>query len=241
MAKKEKQRKPLALFDIINDDNTSSNNSNSDNSISVANNRNKIRKSAQSTNRKVDSDTTKITNKSSKRNKSVADKNESKQSSRNIKSDKSEGCEINKPALKVGRKDRKHNWWPNCDYIWVDGIDHWVSKTAFRNEGKCTPEYTIHNYVPGLDSFWVLKYKPKNVILKHDEILISACEELGKKYSSWDELSKNVKLTEKFLSKYKNHIRWTVFVGECKKAGRDFSDKFVKKFSDKFSMLELLK
>ena len=242
MAKKEKQRKPLALFDILNDnDNSCSNISDSNNNTSVTNNRNKVRKSAQPANRKVDSDTTKIANKSSKRNKSVADKNESKQSTRNIKSDKSKDCEIDKPSLKVGRKDRKHNWWPNCDYIWVDGIDHWVSKTAFRNDGKGTPEYTIHNYVQGLDSFWVLKYKPKMSISKYDEILNSACEELGKKYNSWEELSKNIKLNEKFLTKYKNYIRWSIFINECKKNNREFSNKFIKKFSDKFSMVEFLK
>lgn len=65
-----------------------------------------------------------------------------------------------KQEIKVGRRDRKHNWWKGCDYVWVDGIDHWVSKSAFRNEvGK--EVYTLNNYVQGLDSYWVLRYKPE--------------------------------------------------------------------------------
>ena len=65
-----------------------------------------------------------------------------------------------KPKVKVGRKDRKHNWWNGCDYVWVDGIDHWVARTAFRNDKNKEPEYTLNNYVQGLDSYWVMRYKP---------------------------------------------------------------------------------
>ena len=118
---------------------------------------------------KVNSDTTKVITKS-KRSSKKTNERAGKTKSRNNKTEKRIDTTI-KPASvkieqpietkKVGRRDRKHNWWKGCDYVWVDGIDHWVSKTAFRNDNTKNPIYTLQNYVQGLDSYWVMRYIPE--------------------------------------------------------------------------------
>lgn len=125
---------------------------------------NSIRKST-----KVNSDTTKVSTKSKGSSKKTNER-AGKTKSRNNKTEKRIDTTI-KPAnvkveqpietKKVGRRDRKHNWWKGCDYVWVDGIDHWVSKTAFRNDNTKNPIYTLQNYVQGLDSYWVMRYIPE--------------------------------------------------------------------------------
>lgn len=115
-------------------------------------------------NRKKHTDTTKIANKPAKginkSEKSVRKHKERKRENkiRSIKSTNENKQPIEK--VKVGRRDKKHNWWNGCDYVWVEGIDHWVSKTAFKNEKDKKPEYTLKNYIQGLDSYWCLRYIP---------------------------------------------------------------------------------
>lgn len=244
--KKDKQRQATALFDVsdlnnyeYSDNNTISTGKHCANSSSSTNS---LGKSAQHKNRKVDDKSTKQSVKSGKRTTASKSSVNTKQDSgkKSIKSDLPAVDQNEIASIKVGRKDRKHNWWPNCDYVWVDGIDHWVSKTAFRNEYKDKPVYTLENYVKGLDSYWCLRYKPIVQLSKNDEILKNANNELKTHYKTWEDLSKNVKLTETFIKKYKDHIRWTVFINECSKHGREFSEKFKKRFSDKFSMVNFL-
>jgi len=147
---------------------------NSDNNVSIINNiidkkskKNCIRTSKA---RKSNSNTTTITNKS-KRSTKKTDKETRTSKTRISKTQK--GTDKSNKSIteqkqvienvkpKVGRKDRKHNWWNGCDYVWVDGIDHWVSKSAFRNEKGKEPVYSLNNYVQGLDSYWCLRYKPQ--------------------------------------------------------------------------------
>lgn len=244
--KKEKQRQTMALFDI-SDLNGHENNVNNTVSTSKRNSgssdsANSLGKSAQQKNRNVDAKSAKQHDKSIKRTTKTKSANNSKQDSgkKSIKSDSAAIDTSEIAPVKVGRKDRKHNWWPNCDYVWVDGIDHWIAKSAFRNEGKDKPVYTLDNYVKGLDSYWCLRYKPVVQLSKNDEILKNANDELKTHYKSWEDLSKNVKLSEAFIKKYKDHIRWTIFIAECNKHNRVFSEKFKTKFSDKFSMVNFL-
>lgn len=244
--KKDKQRQTMALFDVSdlnnyehNDNNTISTGKHCTNFFNSANS---LDESAPHKNRKVDDKSTKQHVKSGKRTTASKSSVNAKQDSgkKSIKSDLSTDIKNEITPIKVGRKDRKHNWWPNCDYVWVDGIDHWVSKTAFRNENKDKPMYTLENYIKGLDSYWCLRYKPVVQLSKNDEILKNANNELKTQYRTWEELSKNVKLSEAFLKKYKEHIRWSVFINECSRHGREFSEKFKKRFSDKFSMVNFL-
>lgn len=143
--------------------------------------------------------------------------------------------------IKVGRKDRKHNWFNGCDYVWVDGIDHWVSKTAFKNDPNTTPIYTLNNYVQGLDSYYCLHYKCEKFVTDAEKSLVAANLELKKKYKSWHELSANGKLKEKFVEKYKDHILWFIFLKAAEDENIMFSDAFKKKFNDKFRLYNIIK
>lgn len=147
---------------------------NSDNNVSIINNiidkKSKKNCVSNTKTRKSNSNTTTITNKS-KRSTKKTDKETrtsktriSKSQNGTNKSNKTiteQKQVIEKVKPKVGRKDRKHNWWNGCDYVWVDGIDHWVSKSAFRNEKGKESVYSLNNYVQGLDSYWCLRYKPQ--------------------------------------------------------------------------------
>lgn len=161
---KEKEVKPKKK----KSNDTTNNNSNS--TISNDNSYDNSTKKKQKTDTKKcrkHNDTTKIIDKPKQQN-SRTSKDNNKPKKRTTKdSNKSTQTKSKneKPItlkVKVGRKDRKHNWWDGCGYIWVDGIDHWVSKTAFRNEPGIEPKYTLSNYVQGLDSYWVMNcYRPK--------------------------------------------------------------------------------
>ena len=142
--KKVEENKSIALFNDIDinktkgkkaeaktpktkkkNDNKSSNISNSDNK---SNTTNKINKNNKSTSKST----------STKRRNSTKIDDKSKSNSRkNSKADKNIRTVVEtntEPKVKVGRRDRKHNYIAGFDQVWVDGIDHWVSKTAFRND-----------------------------------------------------------------------------------------------------------
>lgn len=140
---------------------------------------------------------------------------------------------------RVGRKDWKHGYMEGLDQVWVDGIDHWVCKTAFRNEANKTPVYTLNNYVQGLDSYWVMRYIPPKVNSRSDDLLENLNNELDKHYKSWEEASKNWKISEEIISRYKDYISWKTFLTEATKHNRKFTAKFQKKFSAKFMLLTL--
>lgn len=131
----------------------------------------------------------------------------------------------------VGRKDWAHNWFDGCDYVWVDGIDHWISKTAFKNEPGKTPIYTLDNYVQGLDSYWVLRYK-SDIVNESTKKLSEANKSINKDYKSWTELSKDPTLTEQFVNAYAEYISILMFVNSCKKANRTLSQNFLKRHKD---------
>ena len=143
-----------------NTDNKRKSKSNSNNNVyaPIKENKNSVRKS-----KKVDDDNTKIDAKSkSKRSTDIKGSKTSRTKTESISNTDSSVDKNDKEKLiKTGRKTRKNNWWNGCDYVWVDGIDHWVSKTAFRNDKNTKPVYTLNNYVPGLDSYYCLFiYKP---------------------------------------------------------------------------------
>lgn len=150
-------------------------NTNKSKSVSKSNSCDNVEKKSKKDSRssgkstKVNSNTAKVITKS-KGSTKKANEGARKTKSRNDKTEKridtttkSTGGKVEQPieTKKVGRRDRKHNWWKGCDYIWVDGIDHWVSKTAFRNDNPKNPIYTLQNYIQGLDSYWVMRYIPK--------------------------------------------------------------------------------
>lgn len=195
--------------------------------------------------RKVDDKSTKINDKSKSK---PAEKSKTRTTNRkSTKKSNTTDTEItpklnqDDQKIKVGRRDRKHNWWPGCDYVWVDGIDHWVAKTAFRNEDKNNPVYTLQNYVQGLDSYWVLRYKPETLISESEKALIAINTELKTKFSSWDEVTSYKKLTEELIEKYKDFISWYHLISIATKNNKTFSDKFKKKFADKFRLYEMIK
>ena len=180
----------------------------------------------------------------------VEPKSKRSKSTKKSKSDRTSSKTTNKTVeqsiptvekIKVGRRDRKHNWWPGCDYVWVDGIDHWVSKTAFKNDPNTTPIYTLNNYVQGLDSYYCLHYKCEKFVTESEKSLETANLELKKKYKSWRELSANGKLKEKFVEKYKDHILWFIFLKAAEDENIMFSDAFKKKFNDKFRLYNIIK
>lgn len=159
------------------------------------------------------------------------------------KKDDVQNTEINDAShvkkSRAGRKDWKHGYMEGLDQVWVDGIDHWVSKSAFRNDGNKTPIYTLSNYVQGLDSYWVMRYIPPKVNSKSDNLLENLNDELDKHYKTWEEASKNWKMTEDVLTKYKDYISWKIFLTEATKHNRKFTAKFQKRFSAKFMLLTL--
>lgn len=140
---------------------------------------------------------------------------------------------------RAGRKDWKHGYMEGLDQVWVDGIDHWVCKSAFRNDNNKTPVYTLNNYVQGLDSYWVMRYIPPKVNSRSDDLLEALNDELNKNYKSWEDASKNWKLSEELLTRYKDYISWKIFLTEATNHNRKFSAKFQKKFSAKFMLLTL--
>lgn len=208
-------------------DNKGSNTSNSNNKSNITN---KINKDDKSTSKST----------STKRRNSTKVDDKSKSNSRkNSKADKNTRIVIEtnaEPKIKVGRRDRKHNYIAGFDQVWVDGIDHWVSKTAFRNDDKTkNPVYTLDNYVQGLDSYWVLfHHKPTIIESESDKQLENLNKELKKKYKSWNEASSNYNLSENLVEKYKDYIYWLVFLKSADINNRNFSDKFRKKYKDKF-------
>lgn len=195
--------------------------------------------------RKLDADSTKVDDKS----KSKSTKESNPRSTRRKSTEKSNTTntkiesqsKIEEKKIKVGRKTSKNNWWNGCDYVWVDGIDHWVAKSAFRNEDKNNPVYTLQNYVQGLDSFWVMRYKPGNFMTESEKALIALNSQLKTKFKNWEEVSKYQKLKEDIIEKYKDHIIWYYLLIESEKNNREFSDKFKKKFSDKFKLYAIIK
>ena len=247
--KKSTNKNSTALFDIADitikkinkDDSTTNNKSDSrksnDNSSNIS-----FKKSSRAVKkvRKVDGDDAKINAES----KSKRSKNNKVDKPKRT-TDEKYPISIEQPTkdekVKVGRRDRKHNWWNGCDYVWVDGIDHWVSKTAFKNDPNSKPIYTLQNYVPGLDSYVCLRYKTNKFITESEKALESANEELRKKYKSWKDLSSNGKLKEKFIEKYKDHILWFTFLEAAENEGIIFSDGFKKKFNDKFRLYNIIK
>ena len=62
-----------------------------------------------------------------------------------------------------------------------------------------------------------------------------ANNELKTNYNSWEELSLAGNLSEEFIIKYQNEISWYNLF----KKQREFSDKFTKKFKDKFIIIRL--
>lgn len=140
--------------------------------------------------------------------------------------------------IKVGRRDRKHNWWPGCDYIWVDGIDHWVSKTAFKQELGVKEKYSLDNYIPGLDSYWVMRYKSEN-INESTKKLSEINEYLKTNYQTWVDVSKDTTLSESIIIKYENYISLLVFLTRCRDANRILSDKFLKRYKHIVKLLEV--
>ena len=151
-------------------ENDTTNNKSNNNSISNSID-NSTPKKKQKDNRETNR---KSTNPAKISNKSKQQDNGGKQSKTNVKKRSAKTIKeqpttinksktnVSKDKVKVGRKDRKHNWWEGCNYVWVDGIDHWVARTAFRNEAGVEPKYTLNNYIQGLDSYWVMNcYKPK--------------------------------------------------------------------------------
>lgn len=221
----------------INKRNTKLNTDISNNKIN-----NKSRKTVNKV-RKVDDDNAKISTKSkSKRSKDIKESKINR-----TKSKKSDVADITtsknteKLTVKVGRKTAKNNWWNGCDYVWVDGIDHWVSKTAFRNDGNNKPIYSLNNYVQGLDSYWCLRYKPNNYISESDKMLTVANNELKKKCKNWKEISIINNLKESFIIKYKNYIEWHILLENAEKNNRTFSEDFKNKFNNKFMIMNLTK
>lgn len=86
--------------------------------------------------------------------------------------------------------------------------------------------YTEKNYIENLKFNWV---HPSKLALER------ANNELGTKYNSWDELSLAGNLSEEFIIKYQNEINWYNMF----KKQKEFSDKFTKKFKDKFIIIRL--
>lgn len=210
--------------------------SNINNSNNKSNTTNKINKNNKSTSKST----------STKRRNSTKIDDKSKSNSRkNSKADKNTRTVVEtstKPKVKVGRRDRKHNYIAGFDQVWVDGIDHWVSKTAFRNDDMKNPVYTLDNYVQGLDSYWVVHHhKPTLIEFEADKQLHNINIELKKKYKSWNEVSKNYNLSENIIEKYKDYIYWLIFLKSADLNNRVFSEKFRKKYKDKFTMYLVIK
>ena len=150
-------------------------------------------------------------------------------------------CDISSPKVKVGRKDRKHNWWNGCDYVWVDGIDHWVSKSAFRYDNKPTTDYTLQNYVPGLDSFYIMFKMPKSDKISDSiEKLKLANKELKSNYSTWNELSKDPRINDAFILKYEQHINMLLYFLMCRENGIPISTKIMKKYKDVIKIVNII-
>ena len=212
--------------------------------VDISNNKidNKSRKTSNKV-RAVDDDNAKVITKSkSKRSKSTKEsKTDRTKSKKSHITDNATIKNAEKSSIKVGRKTSKNNWWDGCDYVWVDGIDHWVSKTAFRNDNNVNPIYTLSNYVQGLDSYWCLRYKPENYMSGFDKMLITANTELKKKYKSWKEISAIPKLKEEFIDKYKDFIDWYILFETAQEYNRTFSDDFKQKHNKKFKIINLIK
>lgn len=235
-----------ALFDTdvsINNDtkhNKRNNKSNNTNNIDLSN------KDSSKNNKKVrklDGNSAKINDKSKSKHpkKSKTESINRKSAKNNVTAHSTIESQQKVNKQKVGRKDRKHNWWEGCDYVWVDGIDHWVSKTAFRNDTKSEPVYTLNNYVQGLDSYWVLRYIPPQQINESVTTLEMLNKELKKKFKSWIEVSEYSKLDEYIIEKYKEHISWYHLLATSNKNNRIFTDKFKHKFIDKFKLYDIIK
>ena len=253
MAKKKVEAKSLFSNDDLAIKNKKPKNGNTSNINTCASSNNHVdnnsTKSENSTNSKRLSRSNKNTTKDSSKSSSGKRKGDNKIGSDTCKSETSKRrnkakeivedtkIEIEPQKIKVGRKDRKHNWWPGCDYVWVDGIDHWVSKTAFKQDNNKTPIYTLSNYVQGLDSYWVMRYKSQHINESHER-LKRANEELNTNYKTWGELSTNSNLSEEFVIKYENNIAMLVFLTHCREDGRKLSNKFLKRYKDKVKMLE---
>lgn len=86
--------------------------------------------------------------------------------------------------------------------------------------------YTDKNYIENLKFNWV---HPSKLALER------ANNELKTNYNSWEELSSAGNLSEEFIIKYQNEISWYNLF----KKQREFSDKFTKKFKDKFIIIRL--
>lgn len=86
--------------------------------------------------------------------------------------------------------------------------------------------YTEKNYIENLKFNWV---HPSKLALER------ANNELKTNYNSWEELSSAGNLSEEFIIKYQNEISWYNLF----KKQREFSDKFTKKFKDKFIIIRL--
>lgn len=173
--KSNSEIKSNSLFDFVdiknnkirkNANNNDSSVFNSSNSASSNNKKNSktndksVRKTRQSNN-----NTTKVADKSKRRiskteknNRST--KNRNKKDTNKLITNNYENKEIITEKTKVGRRDRKHGWYKGLDQVWVEGIDHWVCTSAFRNEKGKEPIYSLNNYVQGLDSYWVMRYIP---------------------------------------------------------------------------------
>lgn len=195
--------------------------------------------------RKVDDKSTKINDKSkskpTEKSKTRTANRKSTKKSNTTDTEITSKLNQDDQKIKVGRRDRKHNWWPGCDYVWVDGIDHWVAKTAFRNDTNSEPVYTLNNYVQGLDSYWVLRYIPPQQINESITTLEMLNKELKKKFKSWIEVSEYSKLDEYIIEKYKEHISWYHLLATSNKNNRIFTDKFKHKFIDKFKLYDIIK
>ena len=83
----------------------------------------------------------------------------------------------------------------------------------------------------------MLKHKPGTFLTESQKALISINKELKRKFNDWHEVSIWSGLNEHIIEKYKDHILWYELL---KNNNISFSDKFKKKFADKFRLLRLV-
>lgn len=104
-------------------------------------------------------------------------------------------------------------------------------KLVNDSSGLYAPYLTMKEIVS-----WMKKYGRREVPV-YVQKLEEWCKKHKKKYSTWDELSKNEELKESELVEYENYVNWHVYMKRHEPS--EFSQKFQKKMKEHFATKEL--